>query len=352
MYRILGGMALVSAVAIFTGGFVSARLYYISGGTPFDVVALRYGPAALVTLPIIIFGFDRISRQPGWMRAAGVALLGGAPFGLCVLTGVAGAPVSHGAGIVPAVALIHGSILSRIALQEPISTVRMIGLVVAVVGLVVLVIPELQTGEATWWGELAYLGAGLLWGSFTVALRAWQIKPLEGAAFAAIFSLPYLPIYATVLAPQLPEVAAHQSIIHGIYQGIIFSILAVMLYGWGIKRLGAVAAVATMPLMPVFGALMEWTILGRSPHYFVAIAISLITLGVAMTVWANRPATAHAATPLVSNLNQLVSSGRDLAWADVNAPAITNNDVCLGQMRNFRLWICGAVLSHLGFAMT
>lgn len=289
MYRILAGIALVSAVGIFTGGFVSARLYYIAGGTPFDVVALRYGPAAIITFPLIIFGFNRISERPGWYRAAGLALLGGAPFGLFVLTGVAGAPVAHGAGIVPAVALIHGTILSRIALEEPINAVRMTGLFVAVIGLIVLVIPELNTGEAKWWGELAYFGAGVFWGSFTVALRVWQIKPLEGAAFAAVFSLPYLPIYASLLEPQVAEVLPHHTVVHGIYQGVIFSVVAVMLYGWGISRLGAVAAVATMPLMPVFGTIMEWVILDRPPHYFVAIAILLITSGVAMTVAGGTP---------------------------------------------------------------
>ena len=179
-------------------------------------------------------------------------------------------------------------------LNEPISMVRTIGLLVAVIGLIVLVVPELNTGEAKWWGELAYLGAGVLWGSFSVALRAWRISPLEGAAFAAVFSLPYLPIYAVLLAPQLQEVAVQHSIIHGIYQGLMFSVVAVMLYGWGIARLGAVAAVATMPLMPVFGTIMEVVFLDRQPHLTVAIAILLITTGVAMTMWTNRATITQA----------------------------------------------------------
>ena len=190
----------------------------------------------------------------------------------------------------PAVALIHGTILSRIALKEPVGTVRLTGLLVTVIGLAVLVTPELQTGVAAWWGELAYLGAGILWGSFSVALRAWHIKPLEGAAFAAVFSLPYLPVYALYLSPQVPEVAVYQSIIHGIYQGVIFSLIAVVLYGWGIGRLGSFAAVATMPLMPVFGILMEMVFLDRQPHPVVAVAILLIVAGVIMAIWANRPA--------------------------------------------------------------
>ena len=287
--HLFGAVALVTAVFIFTGGFVSARMYYDVGGTPPDVVALRYGVAAVVTLPMFIVSFGRLALEPGWPRSIGLALLGGAPFGLCVLTGVAGAPVTHGAGIVPALALIQGTLLSYWLLREPLPWTRLIGLAIALVGLAVLVWPELRTGAATWWGELSYIGAGILWGSFTVALRAWRIKPLQGAMLAAIFSLPYIAAYIAFLAPRIPEVALLQTVGHGVYQGIVFNVLAMMLYGWGIGRLGAVAAVATMPLMPVFGALMEWFILGRVPLATVWLAIALITLGVAMTILAVRP---------------------------------------------------------------
>lgn len=298
--QLLGLAALVTAVFIFTGGFVSARMYYDVGGAPSDVVALRYGVAAAVMLPFFLMSWRRLSQDPGWWRGAGLAMLGGAPFGLCVLTGVSGAPVAHGAGIVPGMALIQGTLLSYWFLQEPLSRMRVAGLAIALAGLVVLVVPELQSGEAQWWGELSYGAAGLLWGSFTVALRAWRIRPFEGAMLAAIFSLPYLPFYAVYLAPNITEVAPIHTVIHGSYQGIAFNVVAVMLYGWGIGRLGAVAAVATMPLMPVFGALMEWSILGRSPHPFVWCAIVLITCGVAVAVLAMRSFPKAQAAPVDS----------------------------------------------------
>lgn len=286
--HLVGAFALVGAVFILTGGFVSARMYYDVGGAPADVVALRYGVAAAVMLPIFIANLGQLSRDPGWARSAGLAVLGGAPFGICVLIGVAGAPVTHGAGIVPAVALLQGTFLSYWLLREPLPVMRLLGLVIALVGLAVLVLPELRSGAATWWGELSYIAAGVLWGSFTVALRAWRIKALQGAMLAAIFSSPYLVVYIAYLSPNILSVAPMQTIAHGVYQGIIFNVAAVMLYGWGIGRLGAVAAVATMPLMPVFGALMEWFILGRAPLASVWIAVAFIALGVTTTILADR----------------------------------------------------------------
>ncbi len=282
--HLLAGLALVLAVAIFTGGFVSARMYYDVGGAPIDVVALRYGVSALVTLPFLLVNTGLLSQSPGLWRAIALALLGGAPFGLLVLTGVAGAPIVHGAGIVPGVALLQGVLISTLLLGERLTARHVIGLATALIGVSVLVWPEISSGEAQWWGDAAYVGAGVLWGSFTVALRAWRVRPLAGATLAAVFSLPYIAVYALALEPQIGNVALLHTIGHGIYQGITFNVLAVMLYGWGISRLGATAGVAAMPLMPVYGAIMEWAILDRIPNQLLAVAIVLITLGVFLTI--------------------------------------------------------------------
>lgn len=272
--------ALVLAVGVFTGGFVAGRIYYNAGGIPIDVVALRYGVSAILLAPFVLIVRKRLSRTPGWWRAAGLAAVGGVPFGLFVLTGVAGAPVTHGAGLTPGVALVVGTILSRFFLQEPLGVWRLTGLGLALSGLAMLVWPEIGTAGATWWGEAAYIGAGVLWGCFTVALRAWQIKPLDGAALAATFSLPYIPVYLFFLHPEMASVPVGDTILQGLYQGVAFNILAVIVYGWAIGKLGAAAAVAAMPLMPVFGTLMEWSILERIPHILVIPAVVTIAVGV------------------------------------------------------------------------
>ena len=115
------------------------------------------------------------------------------------------------------------------------------------------------------------------------------MQPLEGAALAATFSLPYLAVYVFLLDPRMPDVPLIDTIGQGVFQGIVFNVFAVMLYGWGIARLGAAAAVAAMSLMPVFGTLMEWVIFDRVPHLLVIPAIALITLGVGLASMAMGP---------------------------------------------------------------
>ncbi len=280
--RLIALAGLVIAVMLLAGGFVAARLYYEAGGAPADVVFLRYGISALCLLPLVLWRRARLARVPGWPRALVLTGLGGVPFGLFVLTGVAGAPVTHGAGVVPGIALVFGTLLSVRLLGEPLGRWRLAGLAGALGGLALLVGPDLGRGDATWWGEAAYAVAGLFWGAFTVMLRRYGVPPLDGAALAAVFSLPYVPVYFLVLAPQLPEVAIADTLFQGLYQGVIFNIGAVALYAWGIRRLGATAAVAAMPLMPACGLAMDWLLFERAAHVLALPAVGLIAAGVAL----------------------------------------------------------------------
>jgi drug/metabolite transporter (DMT)-like permease len=275
----------VLAVFVFAGGFVAGRLYYEAGGIPADVVALRYGVAAVFLLPYAVSARRRLLANPGWLRAAGLTLVGGAPFGMLVLTGVAGAPIAHGAGIVPAVALTAGTVVARVFLRDAVSGLRLLGLSAAIAGIAALILPALSTGDATWWGELAYVGAGVFWGSFTAGLRALNMRPADGTALVSVLSLPFLAVYGIWLDPQLPSVPLPDTIGQAVYQGIVFQIGAVMLYSRGVAQLGAMVGVAAMALMPGFGTLMEWAIFARVPFWQEIPAILLIASGVGIVAW-------------------------------------------------------------------
>ena len=286
LVRALGFVGLAFAVCIFAGGFASARLYIEAGGTPADVVALRYGISGLLFLPVVWMARARLRRPGGWARALALAAVGGAPFGVCIFIGVTGAPFTHGAGIVPAMALVVGSLLAWQFLGEPLGPQRIAGIVLAILGLIALLLPAAGDGEVHWWGELAYFGGGLLWAGWTVLLRGFGFNPLQGAAFAAVFSAPYLVLYAGWLEPRFLEVALEQTLIHGFYQGVMFNTVGIGIYAWSVSRLGAATAVAAMPLMPLYATFMEWGMFDWTPHAWVWTALLLMAVGIAMAAFA------------------------------------------------------------------
>ena len=279
---------LVFAVFIFAGGFASARLYMEAGGTPADVVALRYGVSGLIFLPFVFLHRRRLAQHPGWWRALALAAVGGVPFGVCIFIGVSGAPFAHGGGIVPAIAMVLGSVLAWKFLGEALNARRLLGIAITAVALTWLLYPELGEGDVTWWGELAYFGAGILWAGWTVCLRGFRLNALEGAALAATFSLPYLAVYVVFLDPAITDVALGETLMHGFYQGVAFNTLAIGMYAWSVSRLGAAVGVTAMPLMAGFTSLMEWAIFDRSPHDFAVFAILMMVLGIGVAAFAGQ----------------------------------------------------------------
>lgn len=274
------GLAL--AVFIFTGGFASARLYMEASGRPADVVALRYGISGLLFVSFVYRARHRITANPGWWRAAAIALGGGAPFGICVFISVSGAPFTHGGGIVPGLAMVLGTLLAWRLSGETLDRRRLSGIGLTVAGLAWLLIPELTRSNVHWWGEVAFFGAGICWACFTIMLRGFKVGQLQGAALAAFFSIPYLVVYFALLEPALLEVAWQDTLIHGFYQGVMFNMVAMGIYAWSVAHVGAAGAVAAMPLMPAFAVAMERAIFGRAAHDMALPAIGLMAIGIAL----------------------------------------------------------------------
>ncbi|MEM7407359.1 MAG: DMT family transporter [Pseudomonadota bacterium] len=279
-------LALATAVLIFTGGFASARYYLEAGGSPQDVVTLRYGVSGLLFAIYVFARRRRLATQPGWPRAIALALTGGVPFGGFVFVGVNGAPFTHGGSIVPGITLLLGTLLAWAWLREPVNKKRLAGVVLTIAGLALLLMADTGQADVRWWGEVAYLAAGICWAVFTVLLRAFRVDPVDGAALAAAFSLPYLIVYGLWLNPQILAVPASATLVHGLYQGVLFNMVAILLYASAVSRLGAAAAVAAMTLMPLFAVALEWTLFDRLPHWIAAPALMLMGVGITLAALA------------------------------------------------------------------
>ena len=107
---------------------------------------------------------------------------------------------------------------------------------------------------------------------------------------ASVFSLPYLIVYA-FLDPQIRHIPFETTLIHGLYQGVGFSGIAVMMYAWAVGRLGAASAVAAMPLMPFFATLMEWGFFDRQPSTLAWVALAVMAIGIGLAATAGRAST-------------------------------------------------------------
>jgi drug/metabolite transporter (DMT)-like permease len=142
---------------------------------------------------------------------------------------------------------------------------------------------ELWTTSRSFGAVLALLAA-LMWAAFTVIMRRADLDPLHAAALVSVGSLAiYLPVYlawhgATLVQAPLAELA-----VQTIFQGLLVTVVSLVLYGRAVAILGASGGAAFGALVPALAALMAIPLLGEWPNATDWLAIVLISAGVYLT---------------------------------------------------------------------
>lgn len=275
---VMGVLAMLLVVSIYATNFVAVRYSVQHGLAPHDLSALRFGAAGLTLLPYLIRLGLRDLGGIGWWRGLALACLAGAPYTVTFFFGLSHAPAAHGAvlnpGLVPSVVFVALVYLGL----ETFSVVRAISLALIVLGLVLVTGTSFYAGRDVLLGDALLLATGVSWGLFTVALRVWQVRPLQAAAVVSVLSLGYLPIYFAFwyhgVTASVPHVLGQAAL-----QGWGNSAVAIMLLTFAIRRIGAQRTALFSPLIPVLTALLAIPLLGEVPGAAQWTGIALVVFG-------------------------------------------------------------------------
>lgn len=268
-----------AAVSIWSGWIVVARLGLRTSLTPWDIAALRFGVAGILLLPYVFKNGLAIDRL-GWAGLAAIVLGGAAPVFLAN-SGLLFAPAAHAGALFPAVMPLMVGLLAAVLLKEAFTAGKKIGFALILPG--VLAIAWSSGGEL---GSLQnighglFLGAGLAWAFYTVAMRKARLDGLHAAAISAVGSMIlYLPVF-TFLPNTLTAAPWSDVALQAVVQGVLTAIISLLLYGRAVSILGASSGAAFAALCPAMTALLGIPILGEWPTVLDWMAISLISAGV------------------------------------------------------------------------
>jgi drug/metabolite transporter (DMT)-like permease len=291
--RRLGVLAMLGAVAIYGANFAISRHALLNGLTPDDLVALRYGIAGTLLLPVFVLRGGRDCAGVGWGRGILLAIMSGVPMALLMNSGLALAPASHGAAIGPGTVTVIGVVGSAVLFGVRPSRPVLAGIGIVLMGLACIGIAGSRSGGASIvTGDLLFLTTGLLWGLYPLLLQKWNVGAMTSTAIVSVLSLVYIPVYALLLKPRIFEVEPWVAVCHGINQGLVNVILGLYLWGYAVRVLGAAEAQRFPPLIPVAGTLLAIPILGEWPPPLHALGVALIVAGLGLAAFANllRPA--------------------------------------------------------------
>jgi drug/metabolite transporter (DMT)-like permease len=130
-------------------------------------------------------------------------------------------------------------------------------------------------------GHALFLGAGLAWAFYTVAMRKARLDGLHAAAISAAGSmLLYIPLFTVMPGTKLAGAPLSDIALQAFVQGLLTAIISLLLYGRAVSILGASSGAAFAALCPAMTALLGIPILGEWPGMIDWAAISLISAGV------------------------------------------------------------------------
>ena len=278
---------LLALGAIWGASFLFMRVSAKDFG-PFALVEIRLALGALVLLPFLWRARAQFSGAL-WLRLAAIAAINSAiPFTLFAW-GAERAPAGIGA-ITNAMAVPFTTMVAFLFFGEQISARRAWGLLVGFIGVVVLASGRTGGGETVWPAALAGALASLCYG-FGGNLLKRYLKGIPASAVASATS-----ICASVLVAPLALVTwPHHSIpvvswISAALLGVVCTGVAYVLYYRLIHRIGAPRAATVTYIIPLFGVMWGWSLLGEPLTPSMALAGALILSGVALSQTQSRRA--------------------------------------------------------------
>jgi drug/metabolite transporter (DMT)-like permease len=247
---------------------------------PVPLVEARLALGALVLLPFLWSARAQFTATL-WLRIVGIAAINSVlPFALFAW-GAERAPAGIGA-ITNAMTVMFTALVAFLFFGEQIGPRRLIGLVGGFVGVAILASGK-TGGASVWPAALAGTGASLLYGFGINLVRRYLTGYPSGAVAAAnlLSGAVLLAPLAIYTWPQHPIPGG--SWLSAVLLGVLCTGIAFVFYYRLIARAGAARASTVTYLIPLFGVIWAWLLLGEPLTLTMALAGALILAGVALS---------------------------------------------------------------------
>jgi drug/metabolite transporter (DMT)-like permease len=265
--------------AVWGGSFLFMRVAAADFG-PFALVDVRLALGGLILTPFLWRARAQFTPA-AWLRIAGVAAINSVlPFVLFAW-GAERAPAGIGA-ITNAMTVMFAALVAFLFYGEHIGARRWIGLVAGFVGVTVLA-SEHIAGASVGSAALAGTAAALCYG-FGINFVRHYLSGFPAAAIAAA----NLASGAVMLAPLAIYTWPHQPIpaaswVSTVLLGVLCTGIAFVFYYRLIARIGAPRTATVTYLIPLFGVIWAWLLLGERVTLSMVLAGALILAGVGLS---------------------------------------------------------------------
>jgi drug/metabolite transporter (DMT)-like permease len=289
--RIPVHLGLVLTMVFWGSAFVTSKMIVFE--VPPDVGAvLRFGLGAVLMMGVL---FRRSARpfppRDVWGRIAAVGIVGVTAFNTCFFHGLALAPASDAAMIIPAISPVFTAAAGILFLEEPARLNRVMGLAISLAGATLFfwgVIAH-TSGQATrLFGDLFLLGAAASWAGYSILSRPLLMKigPLPATAWSMLLGSVLLLLLSLPRLREVPWTSLSVKFWFVLaYLAVFPTVIAYLLWMEGIRAIGSGPATSFMFLAPVSALLLAAVLLGERSTLLQGAGGAIMLFGV---WWINR----------------------------------------------------------------
>lgn len=281
--EVLGLIAGVAVLILFSGMLVVSRSGATGTLTPFDMSGLRFGVAALFTAPLLLrVRLPRVSVR----QAVVLGTCSGCVFTTFLFGGMAFAPVAHGGVVVNGAMPVFAALISWTVFGEKLGGWRLAGIVLIVAGVAATGWDALAFGEpGQWRGHLLFLGAAAANATFLTTVRGWRIGALESLITVNMMNLVfYIPVWLLFLPSNITTAPWQEIALQAVYQGFVAAFIASILIAYAARTLGGTRQAAVMSGAPALSLLMAIPTLGEIPSTISIVGVAVVTGGILVTL--------------------------------------------------------------------
>lgn len=274
-----GWIAVFATICIWTGFILVSRHGGKGTLTGWDVSALRFGVGALIAA----FFLPRVALPPLKVIAL-FSLFGGIGYATAAYAAFRLAPAAHASVLMPGALPFETAVIAWLWLGMKPSRPQRIALALVFVGILLTAADTFSHGPRLTGLQLAgdalFLCGSSSWAVFTLLLRRHPMAPLAATVATTLGSAAvYLPVWYFFLPSTLAQAPAAEIAMQAVYQGVLVVFVAMVLYTFAVRQLGAQTVALLMAFVPGLSALAAVPLLGEPLSLLTLAGLAAVTLG-------------------------------------------------------------------------
>lgn len=280
--RLTGIFAALATVTIWAAFLLGTRFAVQGSFTVEEVLVMRLVPGTLLLLPLA-WRLGVLPRGQSPLRAVMLMTGASAIFPYVVSMGLAFAPASDAGALAPGMLPFWTALAAFFMAGEIPGPRRSFGLALILAGAVIVGIWQILTGSEpdAWKGHLMFLFGSGLWAIYSVIFRQSGLSPLHGLVMGMFWgTLLIVPLLFLTGNVTFQTASARDVVFMVILQSFIIGILAMFLFGYAVRILGAAETAAFGALTPILSLLGGVYLLGETLTVLKITGIALVAIGV------------------------------------------------------------------------